>query len=200
MLPYIRPYSLALRLKLLPRGTGLLVPLGVLVVIVQPLELICGLHIQRAQSVFLKIVPCHPDRLEIAQILYLLCPLVCHGRALGYQLLVEPDARGASLAADHQPVVAPSLIVKADIISQIAVDRLFIVYDAHIIAARGHQLEIYVLFVRIEHIITDGRSLTTPDDPTVDRDGIFTNPYYVYLVFQKLILSSSTTSGRFMTR
>ena len=200
MLPYIRPYSLALRLKLLPRGAGLLVPLGVLVVIVQPPELVGGLHIQRAQTVFLKVVPCHLDRLEIAQILYLLCPLVCHGRALGYQLLVESDASGASLAADHQPVVAPPLIVKADIISQIAIDRLFIVYDAHIIAARGHQLEIYVLLVRIEHIITDGRSLTTPDDPTVDRDGIFTNPYYVYLVFQKLILSSSTTSGRFMTR
>ena len=192
-LGHILKYGRSLLRKLLLCGLGQLIPLSIVVVIVNPLDLVLRFFDQRPKSVLLPEIIGHPDGFHIHQILYLLHLLVGDAAALCDQLLVVLYADSAPLPADHQVVLLPPLVGKLDVKAKLPIQDASKIDLAYIVPPGGHILMIQMAVVSILHVVGDLRVRRLSDGPSVQLYGIFAYSHYIYIKFHALspVLSES---------
>ena len=173
---------LPLPLQLFLRRLGQFIPLAVVIVVVQPLNLVHRFDKQRPQAVFLPEIHGHMDGFHIHQIPDFLQPLVGHAGPPGNQRLIITDPCLSAIAADHQPVIPPPLIGELDVESEIPVIGLSIIDLAYVVPPGGHIPELHRLALGVQHRELRHRIRRLPDDPAVELYRIFPDPDYIYIM------------------
>ena len=142
-------------------------PFPVIIVVVQPLDLVDGLDKQGPQTVFFPEIQGHADRLHVHQVFDLLHPFVGHTGPLFDQSLIILDPGFPVVAPDHQIIVLSPFIGKLDIKSKVPVIHLAVIDLAHIIPPGRNVLERYQTAVLVLHLERRLGLRRLPDDPAV---------------------------------
>ena len=161
---------------------GQLIPLTIIVIIIQSLDLMAGFFNKGTETIFLPEIKSYMDRFHVHQIFDLFHALVGNTGSLGDQFFIIFDLCLSAITADQQPVTFSSLIWKLDIKAKFLIDHFLKIDLAYIISSGRNHFALHRLVMFILYPESDLALRGLSQSPSVQCNGIFTDTDHIHFI------------------